>query len=209
MPFRTVRMTLFNMTNDSLDKTSDHLDHGAFTDPFQPPQEILPDQFGQWRAESDGVIPILGSLLTGTDGSVDYVVRNKGDQIHFDWDNPAVGKTTFKFPAPIGAANASSDYVFFPIHIALDLSKEPDPVLGAPVVAVFEGDVDDDGLILPLPGQETIRPHAFFAVGLRNRRDPVSLRRWFKALNLDPRQGLRQLLIKHISVRALLELPFG
>jgi hypothetical protein len=97
--------------------------------------------------------------------------------------------------------------VFFPLHLASDQSKEPDPGLGAPIVAVTQGDDDDDGLILPLPGQETLRPHAWFAVGLRNRRDPISLRRWFRALDLDPAQGLRQLEIKHISVRTLLELP--
>jgi Aegerolysin len=205
MAFRSVRMELFNMTSDTLTKTSEKLDHGEFTNPFQPPQTISPGQLAEWRAESGGVIPIIGSIGTGTEGSVDYEVSGKGDRIRFEWDNPAVGNTFFRFSPPTRADGGPSDFVFFATHIALDESVEPDPVFGAPVVAVTQGDIDDDGVILPLPGQAGIKPHAWFDVGIRNRREPISVRTWLRAVGI-PRLG--DILIPHFSVRKLIELPF-
>jgi hypothetical protein len=195
-------MRLFNMTSDPLVKISEHLDGGEFTNPFQPPQTILPGQFGEWRAESAGI-------GTGTEGSVDYEVEGKGDRIHFGWDNPAVGKTTFPSTPPTRADGSPSDYVFFAIHLGLDMSVEPDPVTGPQVVVVTQGDQDNDGVLLPIPfaGQGPASPHAFFGIGIRNRREPISLRSWFKALHLDLSQGLGQILIPHLSVRRLVELP--
>ncbi len=78
MAFRSIRMRLFNMTNNSLTKTADHLEHGIFTDPFSPPPTIIPDQLAEWRAESGGDIPLIGSIGTGTEGSVDYRVDGLG-----------------------------------------------------------------------------------------------------------------------------------
>jgi hypothetical protein len=206
MAFRSVRMALFNMTSDTLTKTRDHLDHGEFTNPFQPPQTISPDQLADWRAESAGDIPIIGSIGTGTEGSVDYEVIGQGDLIHFGWSNPALGKTVFTFPPPHRADGSPSDFVFFATSFALDESVEPDPVKGPRVIAVTQGDVDDNGIILPIPVSSggSIFPHAHFGVGLRNRREPISVRRWLGAVNI-PRLG--DILVKHFSVRSLIELP--
>ncbi|MDQ6868707.1 MAG: hypothetical protein M3178_09990 [Pseudomonadota bacterium] len=201
MAFRSVRMRVFNMTSVPLTKTRDHLVVGEFTNPFQPPQTISPGQLAEWRAESAGV-------LQGTEGNVFYEVIGQGDRIQFEWTNPAVGNTFFKFSPPTRPDGSPSDFVFFATHIALDESAEPDPALGAPVVAVSQGDIDADGVILPLPGQAGIKPHAWFGVGLRNRREPISIRSWLRALNIDPSQGLRTFLIPHFSVRKLIELAF-
>jgi hypothetical protein len=83
---------------------------------------------------------------------------------------------------------------------------EPDPVIGAPIVAVTQGDADNDTvIILPIPvGSGSIFPHALFGIGLRNRRDPISVRRWLGAVNI-PRLG--DILFKQFSVRGLVELP--
>jgi hypothetical protein len=198
-------MELFNMTSDTLTKTSDHLVHGEFTNPFQPPQTISPDQLADWRAESAGDIPIIGSIGTGTEGSVDYEVIGQGDRIHFEWSNPAVGKTVFSFPPPTRADGSPSDFVFFATSFALDESVEPDPVKGPRVVAVTQRDLDDDGIILPIPVGQPINPHALFGVGLRNRRKPISVRTWLRAVGI-PR--LQDILSPHFSVRELIELPF-
>ena len=44
-----------------------------------------------------------------------------------------------------------------------------------------------------------------FEVGLRDKKESVSIRRWFKAVDIDPRVGLKDFLLKHISVRQLVE----
>src|SRR5258708_6694157 len=119
MAFRSVRMRLFNMTNNSLTKTADHLDHGIYTDPFSPPSTIMPDQLAEWRGESGGDIPIIGSIGTGTQGTVDYRVDGPGDIVHFHWDNPAVGNTFFRF-TPTNANGGPSDFVFFTLRFAFD-----------------------------------------------------------------------------------------
>jgi hypothetical protein len=208
MAFRSVRMELFNMTSETLTKTSEDLVHGEFTNPFQPPQTISPDQLADWRAESAGDIPIIGSIGTGTEGSVDYEVTGRGDRIQFKWSNPAVGKTVFTFPPPTRADGSPSDFVFFATRFGTGESIEPDPVIGAPIVAVTQGDADNDTvIILPIPDSPSgvsIFPHAFFGVGLRNRRDPISVRRWLGAVNI-PRLG--DILFKQFSVRGLVELP--
>jgi len=184
MAFRSVRMRVFNMTSVPLTKTRDHLVVGEFTNPFQPPQTISPGQLAEWRAESAGV-------LQGTEGNVFYEVTGQGDRIQFEWSNPSVGKTVFKFPPPTRADGSPSDFVFFATAFALDESVEPDPVSGPPVVAVTQGDADNkDVIILPIPGagQNPIFPHTFFGVGLRNRQEPISVRTWLRAVNI-PRLG--------------------
>lgn len=210
MAFRSVRMELFNMTSHTLTKTREHLDHGEFTNPFQPPQTISPGQKVEWRAESGGDIPIIGSIGTGTEGSVDYEVIGQGDRVHFGWSNPTIGKTVFTFPPPARAdGSRPSDFVFFATAFAIDGSVEPDPVKGPRVFAVTQGNADNkDVIILPIPDSPSgvsILPHAFFGIGLRNRREPISVRTWLRAVSI-PR--LRDILIPHFSVRSLVELPF-
>jgi hypothetical protein len=191
-------MRVFNMTSRSLTKIGDHLDHGEFTEPFFPPQTIVPDQRGEWRAESAGI-------LTGTEGSVDYQVEGRGDRIHLSWDNPTVGNTFFDFPTPT-QGGGPSDFVFFPLHFAVRGDVEPDPGSDPPLIAVTQGDVGGStGIILPLPDQEKLKPHAFFEVGIRDKREPVSLQRWLKATSIG---SLSEILQKNVSFRQLVELPF-
>lgn len=209
MSFRSVRMMIFNMTTSPFDRVAVQIKHGEITSSFPPPLAILPGQGVEWRVESGGSIPIVGSILTGTEGSVDYEVRGKGDKIHFAWDNPAeLSNTSFDFEPVVRADGSTSDYVFFATHLAFDMSVEPDPISGPPIVAVTRGDDGDEtfSLILPFPGQEQLYEHAWFAAGIRNRREPISLREWLIALRLDPSKGVRQLQIKNINIRQLVEL---
>ena len=103
MAFRSVRMRVFNMTTSRLILTGppNPLQHGRITK--DPLEVINPDQFGEWEAESDGDIPIIGSVGTGTEGSLTYSVDGHGDTIHLFWDNPAVGNTFFGYETPHGA----------------------------------------------------------------------------------------------------------
>jgi hypothetical protein len=209
MAFRSVRMRVFNMTTSRLILTvpPGALQHGRVTK--DPPTLLDPDQFGEWEAESDGDIPIIGSVATGTEGSLTYSVDGHGDTIHLFWDNPAVGPARFQHWTPHGPGGEelSADFKFFPLHIAIDESSEPPPGQDGPVIAVTEGDLDDDGLILPFPGQRDPMPHAWFDIGLRNIHEPVNMRSWLKALGLDPNQGLSQIKLKQFSVMQLVDLP--
>jgi hypothetical protein len=208
MAFRSVRMRVFNMTSSPLILTTPPgaLQHGRITK--DPPTVIDPDQFGEWEAESDGDIPIIGSIGTGTEGSLTYSVNGHGDTIHLFWDNPAVGNTFFGYETPHGPGGGpSADFKFFTLHIARDGSVEPPPGEDGPLFAVTQGEVDDGGLIFPFPGQSGIKPHAWFDIGLRNTREPVNLRSWMKALGLDPNRGLSQITLKQFSVMQLVNLP--
>jgi hypothetical protein len=205
MAFRTVRIRLFNMTNNSLTMEGDHLDHGEFTDHFSPPPTIIPDQLAEWRAESAG-------FMTGTEGEVTYTVDGTGDKVNLGWDNPAVGKTTF----PYGITNANdgpSDFVFFTLHYAFDGSVERIPGEHTPLLVVTSGDLNEGTeIILPVPVGQQSNPHAWCDLGIRNKREPVSVTRWFKALGLDPSQGLRTIFNigdapNRIDVKELIELP--
>lgn len=210
MAFRSVRIRLFNMTSNTLTLTFTHLDHGIFTDQWFPPLTIAPDQLAQWRGESGGGdIPIIGNIGTGTEGNVDYKVDGLGDLIRFHWDNPAVGNTFFGFEAT-DAIGGPSDLTFFTLHFAFDGSAEPPPGQLQPLFAVSQGDLDGSGLIIPFPGQKEIKPHAWFDIGLRNKREPLNVRRWLKALGADPSQGLKVLFPgRSVDLKELAELPIN
>lgn len=206
MAFRSVRMRLFNMTSNTLRKTEDHLDHGEYVDSFGLPETIVPDQLAEWQAESKDL-----SVLTGTEGNVDYQVDDRGDKIHLEWTNPAVGNTFFGYGRPFQAdGSPSADFVFFTLHFFVPGVVDPDPGQDPPVFAGTQGDIGPDagtGVILPFPSQEGLKPHAWFDIGIRNKREPVSLRRWLKAVGIDPSLGLRAFKLKKISLRQLVELP--
>lgn len=200
MAFRSVRMRLFNMTSNSLTKTFEHLDHGIFTDPFSPPSTVVPDQLAEWRGESSGI-------LTGTQGRVEYTVDGSGDIISLAWDNPAAGNTFFGFTIN---NNGPSDFVWFSLHFAFDGAAAPPPGQLNPLFAVSQGDQDGAGLIFPFPGQEELKPHAWFDIGLRNKQEPVSVQRWFKAIGGDPSQGLAAAFSgRSVDVKQLIELPIN
>lgn len=208
MAFRDVRMILFNMTNNSLTRVYEHLNHGIYTDPFSPPSTIVPDKRAEWRGESGGDIPIIGSVLTGTEGSVDYGVDGPGDIVHFYWDNPAVGKTEFRFSTS-NVNGGPSDFVFFALSFAYDGSVEPTPGQDPPLFAVTQGDAQGQSLIFPIPVGQPILPHAIFLIGLRNKREPISVRRWLKAIDVDPPNGSLRAVFpgRRFNVKELIELP--
>ncbi len=71
MAARSTDVVFHNQTDFALVKVEDGLDHGIWTDPWQPPGVIGPHADGEWRSESDGV-------LTGTEGHVRYRVGSSG-----------------------------------------------------------------------------------------------------------------------------------
>ena len=201
MAFRSVRMRLFNMTSNTLTKVADQLNHGEYS--FAPPATIVQGQRAEWQAESED-----STFLVGTVGNVDYRVDGRGDRIKMGWDNSAVGPT--RFPVSIEADGRPSDFVFFTLHLAIRGDVDPDPGQDPPVFAVTQGDIGPDagtGLILPFPGQKNPQPHAWFDIGVRNRREPVDVGRWLRALGIDPSQGTEAILLKKVDVNQLINLP--
>ena len=71
MAARSTDVVLHNHTDFALVKIEDSLDHGIWTDPWQPPGVIGAHSDGEWRSESDGV-------LTGTEGHVRYRLGSTG-----------------------------------------------------------------------------------------------------------------------------------
>src|SRR5438045_3666579 len=65
MAARSTRITVRNQTGAHLRHVSDSLDHGEWTDPLTPPQEIPPGATMWWQSESDGI-------ATGTEGRATY-----------------------------------------------------------------------------------------------------------------------------------------
>jgi Aegerolysin len=205
MAFRSVDMNLFNMTNHPLKLAATNLSHGIFVAPFAP-QIVTPDGWAEWRSESGGDIPIIGSIATGVQGTLDYTIEDAEANIHFEWVNPASGKLIINFPPPTlnPTGGGVSDFVFFATVIVLDGSVE-----GFPVKAqTTTNDLDDDhDTVLPFPTENNL-PNAWFSIGVRNKRDPVSLRRWFKSQRWDPTKGLAAFLgHRPLSLRQMLELP--
>lgn len=78
----TARLFRCNITNSGgapIVWISDHLDHGEWADeslPTQTANTINPGQTGHYQAESGGDIPVLGSLMTGTEGWVAFRTTN-------------------------------------------------------------------------------------------------------------------------------------
>jgi hypothetical protein len=197
MAFRSVNMNLFNMTSHPLKIADSKLEHGTFTAPFAP-ETVLPDQRAEWRAESRG-----GSVLTGVQGSLDYTIDGPGVNIHFNWDNPASGDLFIEFIPPTTNATGGgpSDFVYFATVFGLDNSAD------AGVVAVTQTNEssDDNDIIFPFPLQTTQLPNARFSIGVRNKKDPWSLRRWLKATGLD-RQSIGAILVRPLSFRKIAEI---
>lgn len=86
MAARTVHCYFKNLTDQTLVRESENLDHGIYTDPWFPPQTIQPGAVGEWRSESDG-------FMTGTEGRAQYsIASNVGTEfIDLWWDNPFIG----------------------------------------------------------------------------------------------------------------------
>jgi len=197
MPFRSVRLRIDNMTSSTLAVA--WALNGEFTGGWSPPQTIAPNEARECRAESDGV-------GTGTSGWIRF---QPGDPtfVSIAWDNPAVGNTFFEFEITDlhGKPDPNTAFTFFPRHFATGPAQpgEERPT----VYAVTQGDIDGGGLIVPVPGQQHLRPHAWFDIGLRDVREPVRVGRWLRSLGLDPAQGIRALRLAPFSIRALIGPP--
>ena len=97
MADRTTRVILHNNTAFSLTKIENDLDHGEWQDPWFPPQEIFANTVAEWRSESGGDIPLIGSVLTGTEGHVKYKIEDgHNSSLFIHWDNPFL-KDNFTF----------------------------------------------------------------------------------------------------------------
>lgn len=86
MAARTVHCFFKNLTDQTLSRESEHLEHGIYTEPTFPPQTIAPGAVGEWRSESDG-------FMTGTEGRARYRIASEGGTEFIDlwWDNPFIG----------------------------------------------------------------------------------------------------------------------
>jgi len=65
MAARSTDVIFHNLTDQPMMKLEDGLDHGEWTDPWQPPNLITPGATAEWRSESAGID-------TGTEGHVRY-----------------------------------------------------------------------------------------------------------------------------------------
>jgi hypothetical protein len=202
MAFRSINMNLFNMTNRSLMIRGSNTDHGSFVAPFAPPT-VLPGQGAEWRIESSG-------SGTGAAGYLEYTIDAEGVVINFYMDSPSWGILSIQFHLNVGGGR-TSDFVFFPIRFALDGSVAPDPVSGPGLVSVLlTNESSDDGdVIVPFPGMSAL-PNSSFSIGVRNKRDPVSVKTWLKAIGADPQLGLRAAFdaVRSVpSIKRLVEFP--
>jgi hypothetical protein len=89
---RSTNVTLVNQTGCDLNRTSEHLIHGAYS--IVPPTLIRIGEQGIWRSRSKGI-------ATGTEGRVTYRTsdcenRNlKQKDIRMHWDNPFIGANSY------------------------------------------------------------------------------------------------------------------
>lgn len=80
---RSVVIEIDNNTGSTLRRVGDHQDHGGFA--VTPTSQIPPAHADVYGAQSKG-----GSIGTGTEGTVSYVVDGLAD-LSVSWDNPFVG----------------------------------------------------------------------------------------------------------------------
>src|SRR5260221_9290887 len=149
--------------------------HGSLTDGVSFPDEIAPGKSGTWEHESSGI-------GTGTEGWIKFtMVGTPGDIILIYWDNSVVSNIFFGFAisseddldpnALFGTASCGDDglpppgsfhrpatqFAFFALSEAIFNDK---------IVGIIEGNTDDAGVVLPLPGQDHLFAHAFFSIGV-------------------------------------------
>ncbi len=177
MAVRNFRIYLMNETQFKLSVVGGTtLDHGEWTDPWQPPATILPGKTGAWQSESDG-------LATGTEGHISFEIQDrdqligddkhfgKGDRIYIHWDNPyfdplgsgtsADGKFFVSSTFENYVEGKSNDYklLYSGPHTFDDLG--PGPVVTEGWLEVVPGFIG-----LPIPNVGVI-DHAWAAFSLR------------------------------------------
>jgi hypothetical protein len=92
------RIKLDNYTTASMKRFSYHLDHGAWSDGWFPPEAIAADARATWASESDG-------FLTGTEGTVTWRMYKNGvavGNVKTHWDVPFSGDNSAWCTAPAG-----------------------------------------------------------------------------------------------------------
>ncbi|SCZ29366.1 aegerolysin family protein [Afifella marina] len=102
---RSTLVQFQNGTNAFLTRQSWNLAHGIWTEDMLPPEQIGAGSAAQpltvsWESESDG-------FMTGTEGSVTYLLQDGQTTLYVYWDNPFVGSNGYdiKLDGPL-----SSDY---------------------------------------------------------------------------------------------------
>ena len=86
MTARLFRCTIKNAGGAPIAWVGDHLDHGEWAEesvPSQTARLINPGQTGHYQAESGGDIPILSSIMTGTEGWVVFRTTNASGTTEF------------------------------------------------------------------------------------------------------------------------------
>ncbi|RWO54662.1 hypothetical protein [Mesorhizobium sp.] len=86
MTARLFRCTIKNSGQAPIRWVKDHLDHGEWAEGSLPSQAaglINPGQSGHYQAESGGDIPILSSIMTGTEGWVAFRTTNTSGTSEF------------------------------------------------------------------------------------------------------------------------------
>lgn len=115
MPQRTARVTINNTSSYlRLVKTTDHLCGGDWTPGgWQPPATIEPGTSAGMQSESSGDIPIIGNIMTGTEGYAKYDVigpDKRHGMIYVYWDNPWFGFTHPRFETNADDVAPDCDY---------------------------------------------------------------------------------------------------
>jgi hypothetical protein len=86
MAARTVKCLFYNRTDSVVTKTSENINWGIITDPWNIPGSIAPHTVAEWRTESDG-------FMTGTEGFAHFSAFDGTgtNNIVAHWNNPFVG----------------------------------------------------------------------------------------------------------------------
>lgn len=95
MATRSTRVFIHNETPQRLTKVSDQVEHGEWGG-RRPPQAIEPFATVTAGSASGGDIPLIGSIATGTEARVTYVIGDNPSQAwSMHWDNPFVGSNAY------------------------------------------------------------------------------------------------------------------
>src|SRR5215216_4665174 len=86
MTARLFRCTISNAGGADIVLVDDHLSHGEWAEesiPSNTAPRLRPGQTGHYQAESGGDIPILESLMTGTEGWVLFTTTDSSGSTEF------------------------------------------------------------------------------------------------------------------------------
>eukprot|EP01084_Bolivina_argentea_P045675 84077_1 len=92
---RSVGVLFKNMSTFRLQRTNEKLVHGFWTDNMIPPEYIEATAAVYFGSQSDG-------FMTGTEGTVTYLMINGPGSVILNWDNPYSGGNSYSQSAPKG-----------------------------------------------------------------------------------------------------------